>query len=542
MSNRVLRRLTAGLFGQPSLIYPENLEEVVEGLGARLDEELYRKAAEEQAKNPEHLQPVSQMEQEAVRDLRRYEVRQGLAIVPVMGAFLQRGPAWLEAYGFRTYEGIRRDVSMALVDEDVRGILLRVDSPGGVAAGCGDVGKDIRAADAVKPVFALADSMAMSAAYWITAAAREVYATDTAMVGSIGTVIAHADYSGALEKAGVRITYIHAGARKVDGAPTKPLSDRARKSFQTRVDYLNGLFTSAIAEYRGLDAGAVAALEAEIFSTPDAIQQDLVDGVRTYDELLDELAARLDGAAGPTVQVPMGVQAAAAGAAALSRSTTEAVSAEGTDNTPPLGGHEEVAMGDIDEKKKSPGAGAPPAGGGGGASNVVSLEAMQAKLAEQAAALEAAEAKAAKAEARAELAAAGLTAAEEAKKEAVIKEAIAEGRATPAMKPSLEKLASTCKTAEELRAELQTFTPNKIRFQQGATPLAAAGGGENLAGANGGSTLTAEQIRVGRALGVSPQALETYGDVKGVNWDNTVTLANGDVVPVEELTGPVGRA
>ena len=85
----------------------------------------------------------------------------------------------------------------ALADPKVKAILLDVDSPGGVADGVKTLADQILAARGQKPIVAFAHGQMCSAAYWLGASADRVMADDTAMVGSIGTVMTHTDRSAA---------------------------------------------------------------------------------------------------------------------------------------------------------------------------------------------------------------------------------------------------------------------------------------------------------------------------------------------------------
>jgi hypothetical protein len=108
----------------------------------------------------------------------------------------------------------------------------------------------IRAARAEKPVIALVNDIAASAAYGIAAQANEVVISPTSVVGSIGVVLLHMDFSRELEKKGRKPTFIYAGAHKVDGNFLEPLSESVRADLQAEVDQYRRL-RSAVAAGRG---------------------------------------------------------------------------------------------------------------------------------------------------------------------------------------------------------------------------------------------------------------------------------------------------
>jgi ClpP class serine protease len=133
----------------------------------------------------------------------------------------------------------------------VRAILLDVDSPGGETGGVFDLADRIRAASRVKPVWAVANDMAFSAAYALASAAERVFVSRTSGVGSIGVIALHADQSAKDEQDGVRYTTVFAGARKNDLNPHAPLSDEAFAGLEAEVNRVYDLFVGTVAQHRG---------------------------------------------------------------------------------------------------------------------------------------------------------------------------------------------------------------------------------------------------------------------------------------------------
>jgi hypothetical protein len=122
-------------------------------------------------------------------------------------------------------------------------------SAGGEVGGLFDLVDRIHAIRAAsgKPIWAIAAEAALSAAYAIASAADRIYVTQTGEAGSIGVVAVHVDESGADAQDGLAWTFIHAGARKVDGNPHQPLSDHARADLQADVDLMYGRFVAVVA-------------------------------------------------------------------------------------------------------------------------------------------------------------------------------------------------------------------------------------------------------------------------------------------------------
>ena len=103
---------------------------------------------------------------------------------------------------------MRPRADQAVAEPSVDQILIEVDSPGGSVYGVQELADKVVAAQRSKPVVALVNSVAASAAYWVASQAGAVYVTPGGEVGSIGVYTLHEDVSGALEKAGIATTLI----------------------------------------------------------------------------------------------------------------------------------------------------------------------------------------------------------------------------------------------------------------------------------------------------------------------------------------------
>lgn len=240
-----------------------------------------RFAGEEQADRDAQGRPVR---------WRGYRMFGATAIVNVLGELVNRG-AWLGASsGLVSYEGLAQQLKAAAADPRAKRILLDVNSPGGEAAGMTDIAALVRAIAADKPVVAVANSMMCSAAYGLCAGATRIVTTDLGVVGSIGVVMMHADYSGALDKAGIDVTLIHEGAHKVDGNPFEALPEAVRDDFQSECAKYYGAFVDCVAAGRpGLSKAAIRSTEARTYLGREAVEMGLADAVGTFDEVLDDL-------------------------------------------------------------------------------------------------------------------------------------------------------------------------------------------------------------------------------------------------------------
>ena len=218
---------------------------------------------------------------------------QRIAVVPVLGPMVKRGSFLDSLFGFGNYEDVQARFDAAVADPSIDAILLEIDSPGGEAAGAFDLADRIFAARGTKPVWAMANDSAFSAAYAIGSAADKLFLTRTGGVGSIGVLAAHVDQSGYDEKQGVKVTTLFAGSRKNDFNAHEPLSEDAAGFLQAEVNRLYGLFVNTVSRNRSLSSDAIRATEAGLFFGDDAVKAGLADGVGTFESTVQSLANTL---------------------------------------------------------------------------------------------------------------------------------------------------------------------------------------------------------------------------------------------------------
>ena len=272
----VLPHLAARLFGVPLAIHRPKLDIILSVLGARIG--LADLAA------PVGYTPAARAPGPPSGKV---------AVIPIHGTLVRRTSGLEAESGLASYTGIAAQLDAALTSPEVAAILLDIDSPGGESGGVFDLADRIRVASQVKPVWAVANDMAFSAAYALASAATRVFVARTGGVGSIGVIAMHIDQSVKDAKDGVRYTAVFAGERKNDLNPHEPLSDAAHAVLKAEVDRVYELFVETVARHRGLDADAVRATEAGLFFGPDAVATGLADAVGSLEDALTQLTQSL---------------------------------------------------------------------------------------------------------------------------------------------------------------------------------------------------------------------------------------------------------
>jgi len=176
----------------------------------------------------------------------------GVAVVPLKGVLMPPvGGLFALLFGGGGLQTFQQQFADAASDPEVEAIVVDIDSPGGMVDQIPETGDQIRAARATKPIVAVANTQAASAAYWLASQADEIVVTPSGDAGSIGVYELHRDLSAAHEQAGIVPTLISAGKYKVEGNPYQPLGDEARASMQSDVDDYYRMFTAAVARGRG---------------------------------------------------------------------------------------------------------------------------------------------------------------------------------------------------------------------------------------------------------------------------------------------------
>lgn len=189
-------------------------------------------------------------------------------------------------------EVFRKRLNSAAGNEDVKSIVLDVDSPGGLVDQVPETAAVIRAAAERKPIVAVANPLAASAAYWLASNATQFVGSTSSETGAIGVYQMHQDISGAQAKAGIKPTLISAGKYKTEGNPFEPITDEARAAAQESVDDFYRLFVADVAQGRGVSERRVrnGFGEGRVLTAQRAKDAGMIDAVATLDTVVGGLA------------------------------------------------------------------------------------------------------------------------------------------------------------------------------------------------------------------------------------------------------------
>lgn len=203
------------------------------------------------------VEAVQASDVEAARRGRPAAIRGGIARIPLKGVLAPVGG--LLALLFDIQDPVttfRERLTAAMGDPEVGAILIEIDSPGGSVDQIPETAAEIRNVRGQgKPIVAISNAQAASAAYWLGSQADEFVITPSGTAGSIGVYAAHQDLTEMAAKDGVKITLVSAGKYKAETHPFVELSQEARDHIQEDVNTYYEMFTADVAEGRSKALG-----------------------------------------------------------------------------------------------------------------------------------------------------------------------------------------------------------------------------------------------------------------------------------------------
>lgn len=191
-----------------------------------------------------------------------------------------------------------RQIRAAVEDEAVKGVLLEIDSPGGLVADSHQLYHELRILSAEKPVYVSMKRIAASGGYYIAMGAgpdARVYAEPTTWTGSIGVILPRYNAAELAEKIGVKTEPLVTGPLKGSLSPFRDLSEQERLVWETIIDDAFQRFIGVIADNRKqLDSDAVRELATgQVYTTSQALENGLIDDTGFAEEAIAALADSL---------------------------------------------------------------------------------------------------------------------------------------------------------------------------------------------------------------------------------------------------------
>lgn len=182
-------------------------------------------------------------------------------------------------------------------DDRNRGLLLYIDSPGGYVYQGDELYLKLMEYKALtgRPIYVSMGSYAASGGYYLACAGDQLFANRNTITGSLGIITAtHIDLSKFLARYSITVTQVSSGRNKNMGSYYQPISEEQKAIYQGICDEYYQRFVDIIAASRQLTAEQVRLLaDGRIYSASQAVNNGLIDGIATFDETLDKMAADL---------------------------------------------------------------------------------------------------------------------------------------------------------------------------------------------------------------------------------------------------------
>ena len=223
------------------------------------------------------------------QDVPRMQNHLGVGILSIQGPIFPKANLMTEMSGATSIDQLRSDFRSMVKDDGVKSILMDFDSPGGLSEQIPEMAAEIFDARGSKPIYAIANGSANSAAYYLASQADKMFTTPSGQVGSIGTYLVHSDETARDRAQGVENTVISAGRFKAVGM--QPLNQDGKEYLQNFVDSTNDDFVAAVARGRGVQDDIVRSSYGEggVVTPRQALEAGMVDGIATFDEVVNSM-------------------------------------------------------------------------------------------------------------------------------------------------------------------------------------------------------------------------------------------------------------
>ncbi len=179
-------------------------------------------------------------------------------------------------------------IRKAADDENIKIIILKINSPGGSAVGSKEIVDAIKYAKTKKPIVSYIRELGASGAYWAAANTDYIMSNDLAIVGSVGVLASHIDFSGLMEKYGIKYEKLTGGKYKDIGSPLRNMTEEEKKLLQQKIDLIHKEFYEDVFKERNLQNLSEEKKEmiktGIFFIGKEALNYSLIDKTGSYEE------------------------------------------------------------------------------------------------------------------------------------------------------------------------------------------------------------------------------------------------------------------
>lgn len=222
--------------------------------------------------------------------------RGDVGILQISGSLVDGEASYGRYFGVVGYDDITAAAARLYADPEVKKVLVRIDSPGGMVDGIMDAGETLKRLSKTKTSMVHTSSLAASGGYWLaTSIDGKLHVGPTAQVGSIGVVSVHTDLTGAYEQMGVKKTVLRSGENKARINSLEPLTPELKASEERKMADVHNIFRTQVAAGRpGLDAAQLLEVtDGSTFMGKHAVTAGLADSVATFERALKLLDSQI---------------------------------------------------------------------------------------------------------------------------------------------------------------------------------------------------------------------------------------------------------
>jgi protease IV len=186
------------------------------------------------------------------------------------------------------------DVVKFREDDSIRGVILRINSPGGAVGPTQEIYSEIKKMKRLKKVYVSMGSVCASGGYYIAVTGDKVYASPSTITGSIGVIMQQTVVEDLMKKIGVEANTIKSGIMKDTGTPFRKMRDDERQYLQGVIDSIYEQFVNDVAEGRKMPVDRVKQLaDGRIYTGLQAKETGLIDNIGNFYDVVDDMQKTL---------------------------------------------------------------------------------------------------------------------------------------------------------------------------------------------------------------------------------------------------------
>jgi protease IV len=204
-----------------------------------------------------------------------------IGVIPIEGIILES-------------ETIIKKIRELEESDQVKGIILRINSPGGAVAPSQEIFSELLRIRSSKKVYASISSMAASGGYYIAIGAQKIYANPGSLTGSIGVIMQTFNVEKLMNRLGISVETIKSGENKDIGSAFRSMKATERKLLESVIEDTHRQFVTAVRENRAIDPKRIVSLaDGRVFTGKQALHHGLIDGLASFRETVEEMKTAL---------------------------------------------------------------------------------------------------------------------------------------------------------------------------------------------------------------------------------------------------------